>query len=82
MDLRTTRNRKNVFNAMVNHFNRIASKNNNNISLIDIWNVEDFIQKKFKLNDRQVSLITDKVFEQNLLRYNSKPLNLTSLENK
>ena len=82
MDLRTTKNQKNVFNAMVNHFNRIASKNNNNISLIDIWNVEDFIQKKFKLNDRQVSLITDKVFEQNLLRYNSKPLNLTSLENK
>ena len=74
MDLRIKRNKKNVFNAMVNHFDRIASKNNSNISLFDIWNVEDFIQKKFKLNDRQIRLITDKVFEENLLRYNSEPL--------
>ena len=72
MDLRIKRNKKNVFNAMVNHFDRIASKNNNIISLIDIWNVEDFIQKKFKLNDRQIRIITDKVFNDNLLKYNSK----------
>ena len=72
MDLRIKRNKKNVFNAMVNHFDRIASKKNNIISLIDIWNVEDFIQKKFKLNDRQIRIITDKVFNDNLLKYNSK----------
>jgi len=72
MDLRITRNKKNVFNAMVNHFDRIATKNNNNITLFDIWNVEHFIQKKFKLNDRQIRIITDKVFNDNLLKYNSK----------
>ena len=72
MDLRIKRNKKNVFNAMVNHFDRIASKKNNIISLIDIWDVEDFIQKKFKLNDRQIRIITDKVFNDNLLKYNSK----------
>ena len=74
MDLRIKRNKKNVFNTMVNHFDRIASKNNSNISLIDIWNVEDLIQKKFKLNDRQIRLIANKVFDENLLRYNSEPL--------
>ena len=72
MDLRITKNKSMVFRAMCNHFDRIASKNDNHISLIDIWNVEDFIQKKFKLNDRQIRIITDKVFNENLLKYNSK----------
>ena len=72
MDLRITKNKSMVFRAMCNHFDRIASKNDNHISLIDIWNVEDFIQKKFKLNDRQIRIITDKVFKEDLLKYNSK----------
>ena len=72
MDLRITKNKSMVFRAMCNHFDRIASKNDNHISLIDIWNVEDFIQKKFKLNDRQIRIITDKVFNEDLLKYNSK----------
>ena len=72
MDLRITKNKNMVFRAMCNHFDRIASKNDNHISLIDIWNVEDFIQKKFKLNDRQIRIITDKVFNEDLLKYNSK----------
>ena len=72
MDLRIKKNKSMVFRAMCNHFDRIASKNDNHISLIDIWNVEDFIQKKFKLNDRQIRIITDKVFNENLLKYNSK----------
>ena len=72
MDLRITRNKNMVFKAMCNHFDRIALKNDNHISLIDIWNVEDFIQKKFKLNDRQIRIITDKVFNEDLLKYNSK----------
>ena len=72
MDLRIKKNKSMVFRAMCNHFDRIASKNDNHISLIDIWNVEDFIQKKFKLNDRQIRIITDKVFKEDLLKYNSK----------
>ena len=72
MDLRIKRNKNLVFQAMCNHFDRIASKSNNHITLFDIWNVEDFIQKKFKLNDRQIRIITDKVFNEDLLKYNSK----------
>ena len=72
MDLRITKNKNMVFRAMCNHFDRIASKNNNNITLTDIWNVEDFIQKKFKLNDRQIGTITARIFNENLLKMNSK----------
>ena len=43
MDLRIKENKNKVFNAMCNHFDRIASKNNNHITLFDIWDVEDFI---------------------------------------
>ena len=67
MDLRKKEDKRKVLNAMTKHFDRIAVKKNNFISLIDIWNVEDFIQKKFKLSNLQVSLMTDHIFKLKLL---------------
>ena len=70
MDLRKKEDKRKVLNAMVNHFDRIALTKKGSIkvlSLIDIWNVEDFIQKKFKLSNLQISLMTDNLIKRKLL---------------
>ena len=70
MVLRKKDDKRKVLNAMIKHFDRIAFTKNGSLkvlSIIDIWNVEDFIQKKFKLTNLQTSLMTDHIFKLKLL---------------
>ena len=53
MDLRKTENKQTVFWEMVNQFDKIAKKKKNKISLIDLWDVEFSVEKKFGLTTKQ-----------------------------
>ena len=63
MDLRKKEDKNRILESMIQRFDKIAVKKNNHISLIDIWNVEDYIQKRFKLSNLQTSLMTDTILK-------------------
>lgn len=53
MDLRNPKNRQTIIKSFANEFSKIAKKKNNRISLIDIWDTEAVIEKKFGLTMKQ-----------------------------
>ena len=63
MDLRKKEDKNRILETMVQQFDKIALTKKGFISIIDIWNVEDYIQKRFKLSNLQTSLMTDNIFK-------------------
>jgi|TARA_R110001592_G_scaffold96729_1_gene277575 hypothetical protein len=61
MDLRKTENKQTVFWEMVNQFDKIAKKKKNKISLIDLWDVEFSVEKKFGLTTKQSQNISQQI---------------------
>lgn len=53
MDLRKTENKQTVFWTIANEFDKIAKKKKNKISIIDVWDVEVIVEKKFGLTPQQ-----------------------------
>jgi len=53
MDLRNQKNKQIIIKSFTDEFNKIAKKKNNRISLIDIWDTEAVIEKKFGLTMKQ-----------------------------
>lgn len=53
MDLRKTENKQKVFWSIASEFDKIAKKKKNSISIIDVWDVEFFVEKKFGLTPQQ-----------------------------
>jgi hypothetical protein len=61
MDLRKTENKQKVFWKIANEFDKVAKKKNNKISLIDVWDVEFIVEKKFGLTSEQSQNISHQV---------------------
>lgn len=53
MDLRNAENKQKIFWSIANEFDKIAKKNKNRISIIDVWDVEMIVEKKFGLTGQQ-----------------------------
>ena len=47
----------------INRFRDISENNNNKISLIDFWNVQFEIERKFNITDHQSQEITAEILE-------------------
>ena len=59
MDLRNLDNKLTCLNFFMKKMDKIASKNDGKVSIIDVWDVESMLEKKHGLNERQSGLISE-----------------------
>jgi hypothetical protein len=52
-----------IIDYIINRFTKIAKKNNNKISIIDIWDVQFELEVKFEISEYQSEKITNQVLE-------------------
>ena len=58
MDLRNYQFKIDCVNYFIDQLSKKASKKGGKASVIDVWDVEDMLCKKFGLNDRQSGLVS------------------------
>lgn len=59
MDLRNLDNKLTCLNFFIQKMDKIAIKNGGKVSIIDVWDVESMLEKKYGLNERQSELIAE-----------------------
>lgn len=59
MDLRNLDDKLTCLNFFIEKMGKIAKKNDGKVSIIDVWDVEDMLEKKHGLNERQSGLISE-----------------------
>ena len=62
-------NKPSIINYIINRFNKLADKNNT-ISIIDTWNVEIEVEKKFNISDYQSGKLVNHVVQCNSIGLN------------
>ena len=66
MKTRVNKNNKNkIIECIVAQFSKIANKNTNIISLIDMWHVQFAIEDKFNISDYMSQKLTWEVLKKN-----------------
>ena len=58
MDLRNLKFKLNCVSYFIDKLSKKASKKGGKVSVIDVWDVEDMLCKKFGLSDRQAGLVS------------------------
>lgn len=58
MDLRNLKFKLDCVDYFTNQLSKKASKKDGKVSVVDIWDVEDMLEIKFGLNDRQSGLVS------------------------
>ena len=58
MDLRNYQFKIDCVSFFIDQLSKKASKKGGKASVIDVWDVEDMLEKKFGLNDRQSGLVS------------------------
>tara|TARA_R100001509_G_C4832287_1_gene203724 strand:+ start:511 stop:723 length:213 start_codon:yes stop_codon:yes gene_type:complete len=61
LDLRNPKHKILARKFIINQFNKIAKKKKGKISIIDLWNTEFKLEKKYNLNSRQSQKLTSNV---------------------
>ena len=59
MDLRNIDNKLTCLNFFIKNMDKIAKKQGGKVSIIDIWDVENILEKKHGLNQRQSGIISE-----------------------
>ena len=61
------KNKPKIINYIINRFNQISKKKDNKISLIDLWDVQFEIEKKYNISDYQSQKLTTETLEMGAL---------------
>ena len=54
-------NKPKIIKYIINRFNQISKKNDNKLSIIDIWDVQLETEQKFNISEYQVEKLTSKL---------------------